>query len=285
MSAAPDAAAAAAEQRSQGFVSDAVPDGYDRLLAPVVFEPWAARLVAAVGVSPGDRVLDVASGTGAVARAAALAAGAGGAVVASDLSAAMLARSATHPAAGGAAPISFLEVAAEALEVEPGSFEAVLCQQGIQFFPDRPGALARMLAALVPGGRAGVSVWDARERLLPFDRYTEALSTVGAPEPFPGAFIPERFRLEAGELLSLLTAAGFAEVTVSAQRRVATFASVDDAVAAIGGTPFSPLVASLESDARSALDAELRRVFGAPGALDCPQVALFGLARAPVQLG
>ncbi|MGP0050941.1 MAG: methyltransferase domain-containing protein, partial [Solirubrobacteraceae bacterium] len=80
--------------RSSAFTSHSVPDEYERHLVPAVFEPWAEILLDAVGISPGSRVLDIASGTGVVARAAARRAGCDGQVVASDVSGPMLARSA-----------------------------------------------------------------------------------------------------------------------------------------------------------------------------------------------
>jgi ubiquinone/menaquinone biosynthesis C-methylase UbiE len=76
--------------RAGGFSSVSVPDGYGRFMLGQLFEPWAADLVARAGLQPGSSVLDVASGLGPVARLAA-AAGPGGHVVASDISAAMLA--------------------------------------------------------------------------------------------------------------------------------------------------------------------------------------------------
>ena len=77
--------------RSGSFTQVSVPDGYDRFMLGQLFEPWAAELIARASLKPGCSVLDVASGLGPVARLAAKAAGSGGRVVASDISAAMLA--------------------------------------------------------------------------------------------------------------------------------------------------------------------------------------------------
>jgi SAM-dependent methyltransferase len=194
----------------------------------------------------------------------------------------MLARSEAHGAVDGGAPISFQEVAAEALAVEAASFDVVTCQQGLQFFPDKPAALARVLAALRPGGRAAFAVWDADEPLMPFDVYIGALQAAGVPEPFPGAFNPAWFRLGAGTLRDLFIAAGFDEVSVSREQRDAVFGSVDDVVDAIYGTPFSPLVESLDPAVRDDVLAQVRAHFGGKGALHCPQVSLFALAARPL---
>src|SRR5579875_811135 len=101
--------------RSSAFSSESVPDEYERHLVPAVFEPWAEVLLDTVGVAPGSRVLDVASGTGVVARAAARRAGGDGQVVASDLSAPMLARSAATGTPPGGSVIEYQEASADAL--------------------------------------------------------------------------------------------------------------------------------------------------------------------------
>ena len=147
-------ASEAQDRRSGAFQPASVPVNYERHLASVVFEHWAQLLVETVGVRPGDAVLDVASGTGVVARRAARAAGRDGRVVAADISEAMLAQSASHAAVPDAAKIEFLTASASDLPVPDESFDAVLCQQGLQFFPDRPAAIAEMRRVLRPGARS-----------------------------------------------------------------------------------------------------------------------------------
>src|SRR3954468_6872537 len=98
-----------ADRRSAAFVAASVPENYELRLVPVIFEPWGEVLVHAADVQPGDRVLDVASGPGAVARLAAGLAGPEGFVVASDVSGPMLAHAETIAAPDGAAPIDYLE--------------------------------------------------------------------------------------------------------------------------------------------------------------------------------
>lgn len=87
--------------RSSAFASESVPDEYERHLVPSVFAPWAEVLLDAVVVAPGTQVLDIASGTGALARAAGRRAGSDGHVVASDVSGPMLARAAAVGARSG----------------------------------------------------------------------------------------------------------------------------------------------------------------------------------------
>ena len=131
-------------------------EAYQRYLAPIFLEPSADRLLAHAGVRAGERVLDVACGTGCVARAAARRVGAGGTVVGLDLNEGMLAV-ARRVSAG--APIEWREGDAASLPFPDGSFDVVTCQQALQFFPDRPQALREMRRVLAPGGRAALAVF------------------------------------------------------------------------------------------------------------------------------
>jgi ubiquinone/menaquinone biosynthesis C-methylase UbiE len=132
---------------------------YERALVGPLFDPWVEALFAEVGLSPRDRVLDVACGTGIVARRAKERLGAGGTVVGVDLNPAMLA------VARRAEPaVDWREGNAAALPLRPGErFDVVLCQQGFQFFPDRPAAAQQMRRALAEDGRVAVSVWRSDE--------------------------------------------------------------------------------------------------------------------------
>src|SRR5205823_12255406 len=123
-------------------------------------------------------VLDVATGPGTVARPAALRSGPSGRVTACDLSPAMLAVAKAKTPLEQAAPITYLECAADHLGVPDESFDVVLCQQGLQFFPDRTKALAEMRRALRPGGRAGVSVGCEIEQCPAFEAVAVALGEV-----------------------------------------------------------------------------------------------------------
>jgi ubiquinone/menaquinone biosynthesis C-methylase UbiE len=106
------------------------------------------------GSKPGCSVLDVASGLGPVARLAAQAAGPDGRVVASDISAAMLAVASARPYGPGWAAIEYRQCPASAIAAEDDSFDVVLCQHGLQFFPDRAAAAAELRRVAGPGGTA-----------------------------------------------------------------------------------------------------------------------------------
>ncbi len=106
-----------------------------------------------------EAVLDVATGPGTVARIAAARARSTGRVVGIDISAPMLEVARGKPAEPGAAPLEFLERHAHDLQFPDASFDVVLCQQGLQFFPDQIAALPEMHRVLKPSGRVGIAVW------------------------------------------------------------------------------------------------------------------------------
>jgi SAM-dependent methyltransferase len=120
-------------------------------------EPLAVALVNAV-VSEGDAVLDVACGAGIATRPAAQVAGASGRVVGTDLNPAMVAVAASIPNEPGC-EITWQEASALELPFADGEFDAVVCSQGVQFFPDKAAGLAEMARVAVSGGRLGVAVW------------------------------------------------------------------------------------------------------------------------------
>ena len=122
----------------------------------------AEELVAAAGVVPGDRVLDIGCGTGVVARAAAIRSGAAANVTGTDVNAGMLEAAARFAAEAGLAEITWLECDAAAMPLPDAAFDVSLCQQGLQFMPDKPGAMAEMARVLKPGGRLALSVWKSR---------------------------------------------------------------------------------------------------------------------------
>ena len=131
------------------------PEMYEQSLVGPLFRPFAEHLIETMQVIAGERVLDVACGTGIVSRLAKERAGAAGKVVGIDLSPPMLA-----VAKRQSPDVEFREGNAMALPLREGEqFDVVLCQQGLQFFPDRPVAVREMHRALAPAGRIGASTW------------------------------------------------------------------------------------------------------------------------------
>ena len=141
---------------------------YERYVARYILGPWAPLLVDAARLAPGERVLDIACGTGIVARTAAERLGPSGHVIGIDLNADMIRVARSLPPPVGA-PIEWFERSALDLGLGDTSVDAVLCQQGLQFFPDRARAMWEMRRVLRRGGRLALSVWNTlrpRSRML-----------------------------------------------------------------------------------------------------------------------
>ena len=185
-------------------------DMYERVLVEPLFQPWVNDLLERVLLTAGDRVLDVACGTGIVARVAKQQLGEGATVVGIDASPQMLA------VARRVAPdIDWREGNAIALPVGAGEpFDAVFCQQGLQFFPDRPTAVREMRRVLSSRGRAAVATWRPLQDIPLFRKLHEIAVR------HLGPVVDQRHSLgEAPELEALLVAAGFREVRVDTVTR------------------------------------------------------------------
>lgn len=144
------------QQSEQEQSAASVAEVYERYLVPAAFALWAADLLALLALPPGSRVLDVACGTGIVARTAAHHTGATGVVVGLDLHGGMLAVARKQEPTG-----AWVQGSATTLPFATSAFDVVVCQQGVQFFPDRLAALREMHRVLRPGGRVAIVVWGA----------------------------------------------------------------------------------------------------------------------------
>jgi len=131
---------------------------YESLFVPALFEQWTALLADTARVHAGQRVLDVACGTGVLARYIAARVGAGGAVTGLDPNPGML-----EVARERAPTVDWRRGTAESLPFAAASFDAVVSQFGLMFFTDRVRAVSEMLRVLKPGGRLAVAVWDTLE--------------------------------------------------------------------------------------------------------------------------
>jgi SAM-dependent methyltransferase len=239
------------DERRPIFGVEDVAENYRNLLEPVIFRPWADLLIDFAEVQPGQQVLDMATGTGVVARAAAAKVGAAGKVIAADISPAML----THVLEGApeGAPIETLQGSASQLDIQDASVDVVLCQQGMQFFPDQPAALREMHRVLRPGGRVAFAVWLAGITLHPFGIYGDVLKAEGVNEPFPGAFDQDNFTMPLDRALDLLEQAGFTKAMADTVDLEIKWSGPEAAAQGIFGTPFGPAVSALSEDQRPAV--------------------------------
>jgi SAM-dependent methyltransferase len=158
-------------------LSVAAAEAYESRFVPAIFGEWAPHLVEAAGVRPVQEVLDVACGTGVVAREVARRLGGRGRVVELDRNPAMLA------VARQVRPeLAWREGDAAELPFEPGAFDVVLCQSALMFFPDRIAALREMARVTSPGGSVAVQVWDRLEAQEGYGPLTDVLLRHGGPE-------------------------------------------------------------------------------------------------------
>jgi SAM-dependent methyltransferase len=131
-------------------------EAYELLHVPALFEEWAPRVLDAARVGHGQRVLDVACGTGVLARAARERVGASGVVVGVDPNRGMLAVAERLDD-----QVDWRAGTAEALPCKDGTFDRVVSQFGMMFFTDRVGAIKEVVRVLEPRGRFAIAVWDS----------------------------------------------------------------------------------------------------------------------------
>jgi SAM-dependent methyltransferase len=241
---------------------------YDDVFVPRLFEPWGRRLLAGLELEPGEAVLDVACGPGSATRLAAVAVGPIGKVTGVDLSPAMLGIAQAKPALPDAAPIDYHEAPADRLPVADGAFDAAVCQQGLQFFPDRPAALREMARALRPGGRVGIAVWTAIDDSPCFAALAGAIGDIAGPE------LAARYRggpwglTNADQLRSLLEEAGFEEVRVERVVLPLPFENVAQMQSTLAASGIAAELEALSAEQKEELGSALERRVDAAGALN-----------------
>jgi len=247
-------------QQGQWQVAGSAPEVYQRELVPAVFGAWAPILVELAHPRPGERVVDVACGTGIVARIAAARVGPTGAVVGVDLNPGMLsvARSAVLTDSRSSAPLQWQEANADKLPFPDESFDIVYCQLGLQFFADRAGALREMRRVLGAEGRLALMVWRAIHESPGFAALAESLERhIGQAA---AAIMRAPFGLSnADQLVDLVRAAGFQDIAI--QQRVGTvrFPSVERFVLSyVAGSPLAGPVSQANDAARGALTTDVR---------------------------
>ncbi len=277
----PDTAAAF----TAGFSGSGAAGAYESVLVPRLFTPCAIALLTRLGLNPGETLLDVACGTGIVARLAAPVLGPTGRVIGRDLAESMLERARAAHLPDDSAPIDYGVAPADQLDVAGESVDVVTCQQGLQFFPDAHAAVAEMRRVLRPGGRAGIAVWRRIEE-CPFWAASQvaaaelldadAAASINAPFAWPGE----------QALVDVLRGAGFTDVVVSTHSVVMHFESgMRHALTSLVATPLGPHLATMDAGAYDsfvhAATRALARSATPDDPVDIPARTLVATARRP----
>lgn len=257
-----------------------VPDLYDQYLGPMLFEPYAVNLAARFAGFTGD-LLELAAGTGRATRALAARVSSDARITATDLNAPMLERAERVVQAPN---LTWRQADAQQLPFDADSFDAVACQFGVMFFPDKPGAFREARRVLRSGGRLAFNVWCDLEA-NDFPRITRDLLAARFPDDPPGFFERGPFGYQDVEAIRAdLVSAGFGEIGFEAVDLDTPSPSAADA--AIGLCRGSPLAAEIEARHPGALNGvveavadTLARAFG-PGPIAGKGRALVVTARA-----
>jgi len=226
------------------------PELYERYLVPAMFGPWAADLVELASPKMGERVLDVACGTGAVSRLAFRRIGSSGKVVGLDLNPGMLA---VARSVSSDTNIDWREGDATAMPLADATFDLVLCQQGLQFFPDKPRAVKEMHRVLVSGGRLITSTWTPIRDTPGFALLAEGLKRHISAEA--AAFMELPFSLgNQEELRRVIEGSGFRETKIHSVSKQVNFPSPEEfARRYVAGSPLAGIVGKASSESKEEL--------------------------------
>lgn len=259
-----------------------IPANYDRYLGPVFFHHYADDLVARLPVTPGMRVLETACGTGIVTERLAARLAGKGSLVATDLNEAMFAHGRTR--LSHAAGLEWRQADATSLPFPDRSFDAVVTQFGLMFYPDKGAGIREAFRVLKPGGLYLFNVWDRIER-NPIARITH--ETVAAFfDRDPPQFYLTPFSLHDPEpTLRLLRDAGFTDVQWLHVEKVGTSPSADDAtIGLVEGNPIYGTIMERRpealADIKKAVAAAIAKELG-DKPVRCPERALVFSTRRP----
>jgi ubiquinone/menaquinone biosynthesis C-methylase UbiE len=242
-----------------------IPEIYDRLLVPLIFASYADDLATRVAQASPRQVLETAAGTGVLTRALAARLAAETRIVATDLNQPMLDHAAARQP--GASRVTWQQADALALPFAAAEFDAVACQFGVMFFPDKVQGYREARRVLKPRGRFLFNVWDSIAANEFADVVTAALAEVFPDDPPRFMARTPHGHHDTAQIRDDLTAAGFGDIaieTVDARSRAAT--PEDVAVAYCQGTPLRNEIEARDrsrlAEATERATAALARRFG-----------------------
>jgi ubiquinone/menaquinone biosynthesis C-methylase UbiE len=242
--------------RDAAFVGS-IPANYDRYLGPLLFEAYADDVAERVVVTPGMRVLEIACGTGVVTERLVRRLGGQGAVAATDLNEPMIAYARQKPFGGSG--VEWRPADGTKLPFDDRAFDAVVCQFGLMFFPDKVAGVREAFRVLKPGGRYLVSTWDSFAHNA-FGRI--AHETIGSFFPSdPPDFYQVPFSLhDTGVVRGWLESVGFRDVECDAVSKVgASPTAADAAIGLVDGNPVYNAIMQRDPTALSGIRAAVAK--------------------------
>ena len=229
------------------------PETYEQIMVPVWMADWVDDLLAAGNVGPGTRVLDTACGTGIVARRAASVIGQGGRIAALDFNEGMLRVAQRCAAQERALNIEWYRNDVTKMPFPAGEFDTVLCNQGLQFFPDKPAALREMARVLAPDGHLVLTVWGRPEKSPHVPVICDVFSHYFGKEST--AMFKVACSLSDHSLLhDLVEGAGFTDIRIRADTKIARHPSLASLLPAYFSIfPIAEKIGAMPEDERNAM--------------------------------
>lgn len=204
----------------RGQVKRTAADIYEEFFVPALFQEWTDRVADAAQVQAGDHALDVACGTGVLARTVAEHVGSAGSVIGLDINEGMLA-----VAAQKAPYIDWRHGQAEALPFDAASFDVVVCQFGLMFFDDPIAAIREMYRVLRPDGHLAVAVWDTLDNTPGYAAMVQLLHDLFGEQAAYGLRVPYNMG-DTSALRTLFARAGVSQANVMTYRGTARYPSI-----------------------------------------------------------
>ena len=232
--------------------SGSAAENYERYFVPAIGAPLAADLIETADLRPGERVLDVACGTGIVARLAAASVGESGCLTGTDVNPDMLE---VARAVADGMPIDWHQADAESLPQPEASFDVVLCQMGLQFVPNKLAALREMRRVLVPGGRTVLNLPGPTPE--PMAAFADALAR--HVDPKLASFVHLVFSLyETSEVREMMDSADFVDIDIrSATKELSVPPPRQFMWEYIHSTPLGTALVGLDEKRRAALERDV----------------------------